>query len=77
MAAPLVVPSPRDRAVRWAVTLAVLGGVAAFLLSTGPTDGWRWSRVWGDGDRVGWRDAFFSGLWVTLRAMMPMFVIFG
>ena len=75
MAAPVVAPPSRDRAVRWAVTLAVLGGVAAFLLSTGPTDGWRWSRVWGDGDRVGWRDAFLAGLWVTLRASAGALVV--
>ena len=75
MAAPVVAPPSRDRAVRWAVTLAVLGGVAAFLLSTGPTDGWWWSRVWGDGDRVGWRDAFLAGLWVTLRASAGALVV--
>ncbi len=75
MAAPLVAPPSRDRAVRWAVTLAVLGAVGGFLLATGPTDGWRWSRVWGDGDRVGWRDAFLAGLWVTLRASAAALVV--
>lgn len=75
MAAPVVAPPSRDRAVRWAVTLAVLGAVGGFLLATGPTDGWRWSRVWGDGDRVGWRDAFLAGLWVTLRASAGALVV--
>jgi polar amino acid transport system permease protein len=75
MPGPVAVPSARDRGVRWAVTLAVLGALAAFLLATGPTDGWRWSRVWGDGDRVGWRDAFLSALWVTLRASAGALVV--
>ncbi|MBL9088720.1 MAG: amino acid ABC transporter permease [Planctomycetia bacterium] len=75
MAVPVVAPPSRDRVVRWAVTLGVLGAVAAFLLATGPTDGWRWRRVWGDGDRVGWRDAFLAGLWVTLRASAGALVV--
>ena len=75
MVSPATPPSPRERAVRWAVTLAVLGGLGAFLALTGPTDGWRFGRVWGDGDRAGWRPAFVEALGITLRASAGALVV--
>jgi len=61
----------RETSVRAAVTVAVLGGLVAFLALTGPDNGWDWARVWGrfgDAERPGWPYMFVGALGVTLKA---------
>src|SRR5688500_12240802 len=57
-------------AERALVTVAVVGGLLAFLAATGPDNGWDFGRVFGDSDAdpptAGWTGAFLSGLGVTL-----------
>jgi len=55
-----------DAAVRALVTVAVLGGMVAFLALTGPSNGWEWHRVWGDSERPGYRWLFLRSLGTTL-----------
>ena len=59
-------PLRSERLQRGLVTALVLGGVVAFLALTGPTEGWEWYRVWGDGSRPGYRWLFVRSLGTTL-----------
>jgi polar amino acid transport system permease protein len=55
-----------ERLVRASVTVGVVLAIVAFLAATGPSNGWKWSRVWGDSERSGWRWLFLQSLGVTL-----------
>ena len=48
------------------MTVGVIAAIVAFLAATGPGNGWKWSRVWGDSERSGWRWLFLQSLGVTL-----------
>ena len=72
--------SRREASVRAGVTVAVLGGLFAFLAFTGPDNGWEWSRVWGDSHNPGWRWVFARALGTTLGiscAALALSLLFG
>lgn len=54
--------------VRAGVTALILGGMAAFLATHGPDNGWEWARIWGDAENPRWRWVFARGLAMTLAA---------
>jgi polar amino acid transport system permease protein len=61
----------KEASVRALVTVAVVGGLAAFLATTGPDNGWDWGRVWGrfgDAREPGWPYVFVGALGITLLA---------